>query len=280
MGCGHCGLFEPHERFPAPTWGANSCMGQRKTSLHHFFPLFQVEPIHHYPVAEINENSKRLINSHSAAFSDERKLQQVIHSWHCAAISRKKCEQLEFGTWWGPTTGLHGANELQPQTNCSDQHWMRHATWQVCIAFGDRFFCHFFSFSPGQHQQVQKGDCVVFFCSTCTQSKHSVFLLWHGIWAIGMNRIISFAFWSSLFQRQRLWAVPITECSYSWRNKKGKFWVYGQDMNCYAPEYPQRHCWGCQISWTRKADCPEDIWWVPRAMFAFLCKPVSDIHAG
>jgi len=50
-----------------------------------------------------------------------------------------------------------------------------------------------------------------------------------------------------VFQRQRLRAVPVSECSYTWKNKKGRYWVYGQEMTIYSPDYPQKYCCGCSL---------------------------------
>jgi len=51
----------------------------------------------------------------------------------------------------------------------------------------------------------------------------------------------------AIFQRQQLRAVSVSECSYSWDNLDGQFWVYGKEMSVYAPHYPQKYCWGCVI---------------------------------
>jgi len=50
-----------------------------------------------------------------------------------------------------------------------------------------------------------------------------------------------------VFQRQQLRSVSVSECSYSWDNLDGQFWVYGKELSVYAPDYPQRYCWGCNI---------------------------------
>jgi len=52
---------------------------------------------------------------------------------------------------------------------------------------------------------------------------------------------------SVMFQRQQLRSVPVSECSYSWDNLDGQFWVYGKEMAVYAPDYPQKYCWGCVV---------------------------------
>jgi len=32
-----------------------------------------------------------------------------------------------------------------------------------------------------------------------------------------------------------------------WKNKTGRFWVYGQELTIYSPDYPQKYCCGCSI---------------------------------
>jgi hypothetical protein len=56
-----------------------------------------------------------------------------------------------------------------------------------------------------------------------------------------------FHFARIIMQRQRLRAVPVSECAYTWSNKPGRFWVYGQEMTVYAPDYPQKYCCGCNV---------------------------------
>ncbi|XP_061187106.1 protein SSUH2 homolog [Saccostrea echinata] len=50
-----------------------------------------------------------------------------------------------------------------------------------------------------------------------------------------------------LKQRQQLRAVPVTEVHYTWENEQGCYWIYGLEREVYAPEYPQKGCWGCNI---------------------------------
>lgn len=50
-------------------------------------------------------------------------------------------------------------------------------------------------------------------------------------------------------QRQRLKLVPLLECNYSWLEMCGRFWIYGKNKQVYAPDYPQRQCWGCIVMW-------------------------------
>jgi len=54
---------------------------------------------------------------------------------------------------------------------------------------------------------------------------------------------------TALFQRQQLRSVSVSQCSYSWDNLDGQFWVYGKELSVYAPDYPQKYCWGCSILW-------------------------------
>jgi len=51
----------------------------------------------------------------------------------------------------------------------------------------------------------------------------------------------------AMLQRQQLRSVSVSECSYNWDNLDGQFWVYGKEMSVYAPDYPQKYCWGCVI---------------------------------
>ena len=41
--------------------------------------------------------------------------------------------------------------------------------------------------------------------------------------------------------------VPVSECSYTWNSKDGRFWVYGNEMIVYAVDYPQKYCCGCVV---------------------------------
>ena len=50
-----------------------------------------------------------------------------------------------------------------------------------------------------------------------------------------------------LTQRQRLREISVAECSYVWDDLDGKFWVFGSELDVYAPDYPQKFCWGCEI---------------------------------
>ncbi|XP_077983902.1 protein SSUH2 homolog isoform X2 [Glandiceps talaboti] len=48
-------------------------------------------------------------------------------------------------------------------------------------------------------------------------------------------------------QRQRLRAVPVSECMYKWKDTRTRFWVFGNERNVHAPDYPQQCCCGCSI---------------------------------
>ncbi|KAK2149871.1 hypothetical protein LSH36_433g02098, partial [Paralvinella palmiformis] len=50
-----------------------------------------------------------------------------------------------------------------------------------------------------------------------------------------------------IMQRQRLRAVPLSECLFTYRNKDGRFWICGKERLVYAPGYPQKWCWGCVV---------------------------------
>jgi len=50
-----------------------------------------------------------------------------------------------------------------------------------------------------------------------------------------------------LKQRQNLIAVPVTQVDYKYDDKKDEFFVYGNERKVYAPKYPQKCCWGCEI---------------------------------
>jgi hypothetical protein len=52
---------------------------------------------------------------------------------------------------------------------------------------------------------------------------------------------------SALLQRQKLRVVCVSDCAYTWENFEGRFWVYGKELAIYAPDYPQKYCWGCEI---------------------------------
>ncbi|XP_013400639.1 protein SSUH2 homolog isoform X2 [Lingula anatina] len=50
-----------------------------------------------------------------------------------------------------------------------------------------------------------------------------------------------------LMQKQELRAVPVSEVNYTWKEVNTRFWVYGNERQVYAPDYPQQCCWGCEI---------------------------------
>lgn len=53
----------------------------------------------------------------------------------------------------------------------------------------------------------------------------------------------------SSLQRQVLRSVPVTEVKYDFKQKEGRFWVYGFEYEVYCPDYPHNCCWGCTILW-------------------------------
>ncbi|XP_013420748.1 protein SSUH2 homolog [Lingula anatina] len=50
-----------------------------------------------------------------------------------------------------------------------------------------------------------------------------------------------------LMQRHQLQSVPVSQWKYEWNGGEYSFWVYGNDRKVYAPDYPQKCCWCCQI---------------------------------
>ncbi|XP_023231528.1 protein SSUH2 homolog [Centruroides sculpturatus] len=50
-----------------------------------------------------------------------------------------------------------------------------------------------------------------------------------------------------LQQRQKVRIIPVTEATYSWKNKIGGFFVYGFEKKVHFPHYPQACCCGCTI---------------------------------
>ncbi|XP_070557316.1 protein SSUH2 homolog [Ptychodera flava] len=57
----------------------------------------------------------------------------------------------------------------------------------------------------------------------------------------------AFASERQIQQRQQLRAVPVTECMYQWKDTRTRFWVYGNERDVHAPDYPQQCCCGCSI---------------------------------
>ncbi|XP_043230699.1 protein SSUH2 homolog [Amphibalanus amphitrite] len=48
-----------------------------------------------------------------------------------------------------------------------------------------------------------------------------------------------------LAQRHQVRVVPVAEVNYTHKSHSGRFWVYGYENKVHAPDYPDRHCWGC-----------------------------------
>ncbi|XP_037078373.1 protein SSUH2 homolog isoform X2 [Pollicipes pollicipes] len=48
-----------------------------------------------------------------------------------------------------------------------------------------------------------------------------------------------------LAQRHQVRVVPVAEVCYSHKSRSGRFWVYGYENRVYAPDYPDKYCWGC-----------------------------------
>ncbi|ESO12773.1 hypothetical protein HELRODRAFT_63547, partial [Helobdella robusta] len=50
-----------------------------------------------------------------------------------------------------------------------------------------------------------------------------------------------------IMQRQKLKMIPVTECTYAWKQESIKFWIYGKDNQLHAPNFPQKYCCGCVV---------------------------------
>eukprot|EP00042_Codosiga_hollandica_P038097 m.306463 g.306463 ORF g.306463 m.306463 type:complete len:404 (-) comp55306_c1_seq5:13-1224(-) len=50
-----------------------------------------------------------------------------------------------------------------------------------------------------------------------------------------------------LRQRHVVRSVPVSEADFSFKDKRGRFWVYGLDRQVWAPEYPHKCCCGCTV---------------------------------
>ncbi|XP_038057969.1 protein SSUH2 homolog [Patiria miniata] len=51
-----------------------------------------------------------------------------------------------------------------------------------------------------------------------------------------------------LLQRHKLVGIPIAQVEYTWKEKGGKYWLYGQQRKVWAPDYPQQCCCACRCS--------------------------------
>ncbi|XP_033103397.1 protein SSUH2 homolog [Anneissia japonica] len=49
-------------------------------------------------------------------------------------------------------------------------------------------------------------------------------------------------------QRQVLRSVPVSEVAYTWYDCNQRFWVFGNEREVHAPDYPYQHLWGCNVS--------------------------------
>ena len=61
------------------------------------------------------------------------------------------------------------------------------------------------------------------------------------------SHAVSFPTECILSQRHCIRIVPVTEAQCDFKSKRFNFWVYGDDCNVHAPDYPQQSCWGCSI---------------------------------
>jgi len=46
-------------------------------------------------------------------------------------------------------------------------------------------------------------------------------------------------------QRQDVYVIPVTLCTYMWKNEVNTFHVFGLDHSVYSPDYPKKCC--CSI---------------------------------
>jgi len=48
-------------------------------------------------------------------------------------------------------------------------------------------------------------------------------------------------------QRQQVRMIPVTEVQYTWKGKKGSYYIcgIGRDRQVHAPDYPRKRCFGC-----------------------------------
>ncbi|XP_055937991.1 protein SSUH2 homolog [Argiope bruennichi] len=67
----------------------------------------------------------------------------------------------------------------------------------------------------------------------CVNEASSYFVSKHGT---------SFTEEQIIAQRHNLRAVPYTKATYTWKNKKGEFYVYGLEKKVYFEDYPQTCC--------------------------------------
>lgn len=61
------------------------------------------------------------------------------------------------------------------------------------------------------------------------------------------SHAISFPTERILSQRHWIRIVPVSEARCDFKGKTFSYWVYGEDCNVHAPDYPQQVCWGCSI---------------------------------
>ncbi len=61
------------------------------------------------------------------------------------------------------------------------------------------------------------------------------------------SHAVSFPTERILTQRHWIRLVPVSEARCDYKGKNFSFWVYGEDNNVHAPDYPQQMCMGCTI---------------------------------
>ena len=52
---------------------------------------------------------------------------------------------------------------------------------------------------------------------------------------------------SGIAQQHKVCIIPVTEVHYTWKGKKGKYYICGtgRDRKVHAPDYPRKRCGGC-----------------------------------
>ncbi|KAK6176096.1 hypothetical protein SNE40_014446 [Patella caerulea] len=50
-----------------------------------------------------------------------------------------------------------------------------------------------------------------------------------------------------LMQRHKVRIIPVTQAYYKWKDNDANYFVYGFEKKVFAPDYPQKCCWGCSI---------------------------------
>lgn len=61
------------------------------------------------------------------------------------------------------------------------------------------------------------------------------------------SHAVSFPTERILSQRHWIRIVPVSEAKCNYKAKAFSYWVYGEENNVHAPDYPQQSCWGCTV---------------------------------